>query len=669
MTFIPQTSNVVFPTKLKKRIDKLSKELNLLYPEKIIIFLKRDYPALSHKVRDIRKKTNFKDNEAFFASLGFQYVDYNKLSEDYYQNKDEILKVMQRINDGRDKTTKTTNINVDEYKDLLNPIESYYYDNNWHPLGSNKNITNTIQKKINFICEKLLQLYPERIVVNLYSNHKHFVEDHLKPLKAFFNCDNYSSLLNLFGFINPNFKIKYQQDNSILSEELSLQTVNWVPRNDLYYDSSYQEIINYVFDITYAVFPNKVITNLNALYSFTKYKNYFNTLLKVFKIKKDFLLFNEFGFILSNDLNEQIEYPEFLYSPNKEILYKIFSDKKKIPLDENTKIIEEDALSELAIETLDLSLINERSLIFKKNCINNCYNLKNIYNISAIKECNEYSIVNCNKLDSKTLIDNFNSVYSKDRLFYIIDLLNENCKIISFVSDKLYRVGSYVKNEKDNKVYLVNNISYGKENDFLNYPILKNYKQLNSKNYPEKYIINYNPDLQTKQFVTFPTNYISFVKSYFNYFNDETDFYFYSGESQDKKITFDNLLLPIYENNKLIKHEKIDIKSILNNNNAKKIDCSIVDKTLNLVDAIIGINNFHPFMQYIHFIYNPTYIKTFLKINETNPYIFLNSSFLCNDPHFLKSIFELYPDLDSRIVPERLKNILLSDNKGSEVIC
>lgn len=665
---------IVIPKKFHNRINKLLSELNSSYPEKIIVFLKRDYPYLAKAVKNIRKEINFKDNEEFFLYFGFQYVDYNKINKDYYHNKNEILKVIERINLERNNLIQDSYINFEDYEEYLSPLELFYYDNSWHPIECDINITNIIQKKINYAFDKLLKYYPKRIVINLYSMHRHFIEDYLKELKVFFKVEDYSELLYLFGFIYVNKKFKKnidkeKQDSLILSKEITFHEIDWIPQYNLKYDKSHQNIINYVFNITYALFPNRIITNLNVLFSFADYKKYLSILLKTFNMLNESELFNEFGFVLSEDLNEKIIYPEFIYSLNKEILYKIFSDKKKIPLDKNTKIIESGALSELNIETLDLSLINERSLILKSNAIVNCHKLKNIYNISAIKESSEDSIVNCNQLNSKTIVDNFNSVYDQRQLLYIIFLKDEKSNTNTFISDKLYRVGSYVKNENDDKIYLVYYVSYGSEDDFLYYPINEKYKEINSKDYPEKYIISYNLDLQTNKFSTYPTNFIAFVKSCFDYYARESDVYLSSDILQNTTLECENLLLPIYDKNKLINYEEIELKSILNTNNAKKVECIFTSKTSKFDEAILGINSFQPFMKYINFIYHPIYIKTFLKFHETNPYIFLNSSFLINDIHFLKTIFELYPDLDKRIIPKTYKDIILFDREGEKILC
>ena len=62
-------SDKIFGPKLQIKVDKMFTRMEELFPEKIIVYLKRDYPDLSKKARTLRDECGYSDNEAFFKDF------------------------------------------------------------------------------------------------------------------------------------------------------------------------------------------------------------------------------------------------------------------------------------------------------------------------------------------------------------------------------------------------------------------------------------------------------------------------------------------------------------------------------------------------------------------------------------------------------------------------
>ena len=120
-------SNKILSPKTQNKIDKLCEKLEIIYPKKIVVYLKRDYDYLSSRIRDIRYEAGYMDNAELLADFGFQYVDVNLL--DTYANKSEIQEVIDEINSKRKESIENINSKFDVSGFDLPPLEEFYYDN------------------------------------------------------------------------------------------------------------------------------------------------------------------------------------------------------------------------------------------------------------------------------------------------------------------------------------------------------------------------------------------------------------------------------------------------------------------------------------------------------------------------------------------------------------
>lgn len=653
-------SNKKIPHDLKYKLDNVLTKIEQIYPERIIVYFKRDQSELSTKIRILRQEAGYSDNKELFEDFGFQYVDINKLNYDVYENVDEIQSVIERINNDKTKQIETKSEKISAYEDQLLPLDNYFYDNCWHSNVDAIKVDNSIQDKINYICNRLLEFYPKRIIFNLYSLHRKFVEKNLLAIKNYFKLDSYKELVEAFGFIMviENQNKNHQSNKKILDTgescdiNLVMNNHGWTSISGKSITRNHQNLINCIFDIAYAIYPDRHISDLSLLNSIFSFNDAYNKVLKEMNYKNPQKLFYDFGFYFDSKLEiKHTVLPDIIYSNDKKIVYKVFTNKSKIALDEKVCLIKTGAFEQLPIETLDLSLISEKQVVLEKDAFKSCYAFEKIINPKAIQQCSYDSIEECEKLMIDKIYEQLQIVDDNFISLYEVIALGEDGKLIRILSNKMFKLGSYIKKHKKDDCYLVLKNKYASI-ELLNYlDLSSNYSYV--KNKKNKLIVDY--DLGTPIDLK---DHETLINLYFNYCSDREEVLFYDGCSEKIDVNSNGLIkIPQFHDNQFIEYKLVSKNSIINEENYSRIETSDISKTYNLKIAIVGINLNFPFMKYKNFIYNPLYIKTFLKFHKMDAAIFFNSKILSLDRRFLKIIYSLFPHTDRSLIPNKYEGL------------
>lgn len=668
-------SKKIFAPKIQLKIENLFSRLENIYPERIIVYLKRDYPELSKRIRVLRDECGYIDNVEFFNDFGFLYVDVNKVDSFEEVEKLKILKVMERINKEKSSKIKNKNSEFDDLKSKLKPLRDYYINDNWYLKNDSlkQKIIEKNQSKFNGVLNRLLEFYPNRIIFNLYFLHRKFVEKSFNNVKNLLSIDNNKDFVELFGFIyigtTQQELAKKEKNNDFIEvhEELVefdsiYKNNNWQPISKKKLTKEIIEKVNYVFDITYAIYPNRQLNSLNVLSSFKYFSKYYAALKRYFGFDNGEELFKEFGFEYSTKLNiNDAILPDFVYSPNKTILYKIFTNKYKIALDSNVCLIKEDAIKDLNIKILDLSRLANRTIVFESNAISNCINFSQIINPTSINTLSIDAINNCPNLDIIPIFNDFNSIFEDKRDIYEYVLLDENNIESVIVTNKLFQIGTHIMKISNKSLYLV---IKGKYATFDNYKISEkgsNYIEI-KQDMNLKLSIDYEYYLSGINDGNLSSDELQYVLIYERYYQNIKTILF-AENSCSCLSTYNVVRIPQYENGLFVGYEDVDADEIFND----KIKHLVCSDTVNLTDklelAIVGINKNEPFNKYKNFIYNKVYIKTFLELHNLDPSVFFNSSILANDLVFIKTIYKMYPHIDINLIDEKYIKVMLKGKR------
>lgn len=686
-------SNKILNQSLMNKIDTFLNLIEELYPRKIIIYFKRDHENLTIRCRTLRKAAGYSSTYEFFSDYGFCYYDINNLTKQEISQNFELNQALIEIDKKRDEKRNSIINNIDVSKYTLLPLENFYFDNNWHPMNVNIKITNNMQEVINSMCNKLLKYYPQRIVVKLYYNYHKFCTNVISKVKKYLMFDNYNDLLEAFGFIcvdkktlSPNTPTQEEKKNDELK-----------PLSDFYYDDSWhcsktEEIISNinkyideVLDIVISIYPNRIIKNFDILEQIPFVNVFFKSLYKrYFKSVKSFL--TEYGFLVSKSYPEENVYlPDFIYSKNKDILYKVFTQKIKFSLDENLKVIKTGALNSLNVEQIDLSSCSKNQVFLEDNAISDCLNLKSILNYNSLKILIKGSINNCPNFD----LDKFYNKYYNINVnknnsdiiyqYYILNQLEKNYEVIDvLITNKIFYPGTLLTENSSYQTFLVlelneltDNLTTIPSNSNIYYDF-DNLFSISSQNIQDKNIMNSKQiDIVLNQIAKNDKKIkVDFAKICSYYLNNN-----FSPFIKRMKHEFGDFKIPIFDNNEFIEYKSVNEDVIFNDTNKLLFDSknkpskmykhlintnpqystyNIDYKRKAFAEAILSLNFKQSFLAYPRFIDNPIYIDTFLTVHNADPIIFINSEFLRNNKQFLLALYKNYPYTDIKLINSEL---------------
>lgn len=664
-----------FSPNIQRKINNFFTKIEIIYPEKIVVYLKRDYPYIVSVGRSLRKELGYKDSTEFFNDFGFHYINVNDLESYIEPTVEEIQQVMERINNGKKVFVEEIKQKYESETSKLLPISEFYYKGSWHAEKNKVLIDEILQKEIDYTFDKLLELYPNRIVFNINDLHRKFVSNHLIPLKYKLKYNDIKDLIEAYGFIfvGKNYSTVFStrslsNDNDY--GDILINEGNWQSNSNKRISKPVQRKINYILDIALALYPDRRIFGLTELLKFEYFDEYLQYVCKQLIYKDTTVFFKDFGFKLEIDkTDEKFIMPDVIYSPDKKIVYKILTTKLKIPLDANVLVIKKFALNESNIKILDFSRISDRSLIIEDYAICNCLQLKKILNPTAIRKINKLSFQNVPCLDIESIRKNFLSTYNLKMKCYELEIIDENDEKIEVLSNRIFSLGSYIKDIKRDSVYFVNDIKYPSSYKSLELPIIIDYCLIENDMYRNSLMFDYDKVIElNSKFKAEDDFEDDLIEHYFDYLSNKEPLYVYDSSSviEDSYEQLEEIAIPIFQNGNFIKYRYVNKKEIFNEENKKIIVANRINKTIFNPIAILGINEKRPFMKYKNFIYDECYIKTFLKIHNVDASIFFNSSLLSRDKKFVQLIFKLFPYTDKNLILVELKSSIKIELKRGE---
>lgn len=194
-----------FPFEYQDEINDFFNIVLKYYPNRLVISFRSEHFILAQKGIILRRKLGYGDNyEKFFNDFGF-YYDNAPVADFLKQNKPKEEPLI-------------------PYGVARNSLENYYYKENWHSC-TKKVFDRELQKRINYICDRLLYFYPTRMVYSLNKNHKKFAEETLPKVRDIAEYSSNEDFCNDFGFEYVKLNsYEYKQsvenfiDNSVLNK-------------------------------------------------------------------------------------------------------------------------------------------------------------------------------------------------------------------------------------------------------------------------------------------------------------------------------------------------------------------------------------------------------------------------------------------------------------------
>lgn len=650
--YYSKTNKTISPTILNK-IYRLFEKLEMYYPEKIIVYLKRDHNDLAKRTKELRISAGYQTNEEFCEDFGFQYVDINQLYK--YSNQEQIQIIADKINLNKKKEFNNISDKIDYENFKLQPLENYYYNNKWHNIDKTKKIDSLTQQKINIVMNKILSWYPKRIVYKFYTTNRKYVEDRVLPLRKQLGYQNYKEFLESYGFIYyeenivDNFSVYSDQFKDLQADELNKYYYDgtWHTRSTIEISTDLINDINYIFDILYGLYPDRKINNLTYAQTIGDFDILQKSVMRKLNYHSlsDFL--TDFGFLYNKYFPDcTLNLPDTIYSPDRKILYKVLNDVKKIPINENTELIKKGCFDNANIKVIDLSLLPDYSLVIEEGAFNDCQSLEYILNPQAIKKSFKDSFTNCPELKYDLIYDEIYKEMSIEHFLFEIELLCKDKKEY-IISDKFYNPGTYLKKYLTSDIYLINRIRPTSIEYKIEYETNVNYVEYKDLKI-DKLIIDIDDFTLFTQNNTDYNNHI--FQAYSAYLSDHLDHYCLNSEVNTELYDIDELNIPLFDNDQFQMYDKKPLSEIVKTMYYVLIESNTYNFTKNFKTAILGLNSYKPFLYYKYFIYNDTYIKTFLKIQNKDATIFMNSNELMYDKKFILKIFELFPYTDTNMI-------------------
>lgn len=344
-----------------------------------------------------------------------------------------------------------TNINI------INEEKNNYKEHNIYEL-------NTIEEEIIFVSNEICKLLKKGIdIKNIYITNLN--EEYYKLINIIFPMYHIPYTINnsssIYGTYISNKFLEYYNDN--IEETINkLKEIIITEEDNIIYNQILDIVNNYAF-----------INNYNEVLPIIKYE------LKNTKLKQD----NNLNSIHEVDLNSKFTDEDyvFLLSFNQGIIPTIYKD--------------EDYLTDIEKEELNISLTIDKNNISKEQTIKTISSIKNLI-ITTKKECNgeQYTISNINEILNYNIIKpeieyNYSNLYNQIKLTSLKDEYN---KYGTITNDLLLLNNTYPKipyNTYDNKY---TNIDKNDLKEYLNNKLTLSYTKVD-KYYkcPFSYYINY----------------------------------------------------------------------------------------------------------------------------------------------------------------------------------
>ena len=169
--WINQNKAIVIKPSLQNKINDFFNYVFKNYPNRVVISFRKQHQYQAKKGVDLRKELGYDDDIImFFKDYGFYYDYTGKLAFDSYQKQEHLPIKEEKIEQ------------FPPYSVATIDLSKVYVNNHWVSI-SNKIVNDKIQESLDKLLNKILEIYPTRMIYMLNTNYKKIAEEQLPPIR------------------------------------------------------------------------------------------------------------------------------------------------------------------------------------------------------------------------------------------------------------------------------------------------------------------------------------------------------------------------------------------------------------------------------------------------------------------------------------------------------